>query len=70
MPQSEAFLSDIAGAQPWPGQRHWNMESLYDYGARAGFWRLHRLFTERAPAGHDLRRGHRAGRATPNRSPR
>jgi chitin deacetylase len=45
--QSEAFLSDIAGAAPWPGQRHWNMESLYDYGARAGFWRLHRLFTER-----------------------
>ncbi|MES2666491.1 MAG: allantoinase PuuE [Pseudomonadota bacterium] len=45
---SEAFLSDIAGAAPWPGQRHWNMESLYDYGARAGFWRLHRLFTGRA----------------------
>jgi OHCU decarboxylase len=44
---SEAFLSDIAGAAPWPGQRHWNMESLYDYGARAGFWRLHRLFTAR-----------------------
>jgi OHCU decarboxylase len=43
--QSEAFLSDIAGAAPWPGQRHWNMESLYDYGARSGFWRLHRLFT-------------------------
>ncbi|MBW6507073.1 MAG: allantoinase PuuE [Rhodobacteraceae bacterium] len=42
---SEAFLSEIVGAQPWPGQRHWNMESLYDYGARAGFWRLHRLFT-------------------------
>ena len=42
---SEAFLSDIAGAAPWPGQRHWNMESIYDYGARAGFWRLHRLFT-------------------------
>jgi OHCU decarboxylase len=42
---SEAFLSDIAGAQSWPGQRHWNMESIYDYGARAGFWRLHRLFT-------------------------
>ncbi len=42
--QSEAFLSEIVGAQPWPGQRHWNMESLYDYGARAGFWRLHRLF--------------------------
>ena len=42
---SEAFLSDIPGAAPWPGQRHWNMESLYEYGARAGFWRLHRLFT-------------------------
>ena len=45
---SEAFLSEIVGAQPWPGQRHWNMESIYDYGARAGFWRLHRLFTSRA----------------------
>ena len=44
-PASEAFLSDIAGAAPWPGQRHWNMESIYEYGARAGFWRLHRLFT-------------------------
>jgi OHCU decarboxylase len=42
---SEAFLSDIAGATSWAGARHWNMESLYDYGARAGFWRLHRLFT-------------------------
>jgi len=41
---SEAFLSEIVGAQPWLGQRHWNMESIYDYGARAGFWRLHRLF--------------------------
>lgn len=43
---SEAFLSEIVGAAPWPGQRHWNMESMYEYGARAGFWRLHRLFTE------------------------
>ncbi len=42
---SEAFLSDIPGAAPWTGQRHWNMESIYEYGARAGFWRLHRLFT-------------------------
>ncbi len=45
---SEAFLSEIVGAAPWPGQRHWNMESIYDYGARAGFWRLHRLFTSAA----------------------
>lgn len=43
---SEAFLSEIVGAAPWPGQRHWNMESIYDYGARSGFWRLHRLFTQ------------------------
>jgi urate oxidase len=45
-PGSEAFLSDITGASPWPGQRHWNMESIYEYGARAGFWRLHRLLTQ------------------------
>ncbi|MEM1232800.1 MAG: allantoinase PuuE [Pseudomonadota bacterium] len=43
---SEAFLSEIVGATAWPGQRHWNMESIYEYGARAGFWRLHRLFSE------------------------
>lgn len=42
---SEAFLSEIVGAAAWEGQRHWNMESIYEYGARAGFWRLHRLFT-------------------------
>ena len=42
---SEAFLVDVIGAAPWPGKRHWNVESMYEYGARAGFWRLHRLFT-------------------------
>ncbi|WP_123692918.1 allantoinase PuuE [Allostella humosa] len=46
--QSEAFLSEIVGAAAWPGERHWNMESIYEYGARAGFWRLWRLFTQRA----------------------
>ncbi len=45
-PASEAFLSEITGAAPWPGQRHWNMESIYEYGARAGFWRLHRLMAD------------------------
>lgn len=45
-PASEAFLSEIVGAAAWTGQRHWNMESIYEYGARAGFWRLHRLFTK------------------------
>ncbi len=44
---SEAFLSEIVGAAPWPGQRHWNMESIYEYGARAGFWRLHRMLKDR-----------------------
>jgi OHCU decarboxylase len=44
---SEAFLVDVIGAVPWPGKRHWNVESMYEYGARAGFWRLHRLFTAR-----------------------
>ena len=44
---SEAFLSEIVGAQPYPGVRHANMESIYEYGSRAGFWRLHRLFTRR-----------------------
>ncbi|RFC67026.1 MULTISPECIES: allantoinase PuuE [Mesorhizobium] len=43
---SEAFLSEIVGAAPWLGLRHWNMESIYEYGARAGFWRLHRMFTQ------------------------
>lgn len=46
-PASEAFLSEIVGAQPLLGVRHMNMESIYEYGARVGFWRLHRLFTER-----------------------
>ncbi len=44
---SEAFLSEIVGAQPIPGARHVNMESIYEYGSRAGFWRLHRMFAER-----------------------
>ena len=44
---SEAFLSEIVGAAPWPGMRHWNMESIYEYGARAGFWRVHDVFVAR-----------------------
>jgi putative urate catabolism protein len=46
-PASEAFLSEIVGAAPWPNQRHMNMESCYEYGSRSGFWRLHRLFSQR-----------------------
>jgi putative urate catabolism protein len=43
---SEAFLSEIVGAQPLLGVRNMNMESIYEYGSRAGFWRLWRLFGE------------------------
>ena len=42
---SETFLSEIVGAASYP-DRHMSMESLYEYGSRAGFWRLHRLFNE------------------------
>ena len=42
---AEHLLSDIVGAAPIPNQRHTNMESLYEYGSRAGFWRIHRLLT-------------------------
>ena len=44
---SEQFLSEIVGAQAYTGMRHVNMESIYEYGSRAGFWRLHRIFSER-----------------------
>jgi putative urate catabolism protein len=44
---SEVFLSEIVGAEPLLGLRHMNMESCYEYGSRAGFWRLHRMFTAR-----------------------
>jgi len=43
---SEVFLSEIIGAQPVKG-RHINMESLYEYGSRSGFWRLHKLFQKK-----------------------
>lgn len=42
---SETFLSEIIGAAAYPA-RHMSMESLYEYGTRAGFWRLHRLFEQ------------------------
>jgi putative urate catabolism protein len=43
---SERFLSEIVGAESYPDMRHMNMESIYEYGSRSGFWRLHRLFTQ------------------------
>ena len=44
---SEAFLSEIVGAASYPHVRHINMESIYEYGSRAGYWRLLRIFSER-----------------------
>ncbi len=43
---SETFLSEIIGAQAFK-DRHINMESIYEYGSRRGFWRLHKLFQEK-----------------------
>ena len=45
---SEAFLSEIVGAQAWPGQRHMSMESIYEYGSRVGVWRLLDLFERKS----------------------
>jgi len=47
--ESEAFLSEMPGAQPLPGVRHMSMESCYEYGSRAGVWRLLKLFEK-----HDI----------------
>jgi len=44
---SESFLSEMVGTDARTGVRHMSMEWLYEYGSRAGFWRLHRLFTQR-----------------------
>lgn len=66
---SEAFLSEIIGARPLVGQRNLNMESIYEYGSRAGFWRLWRLFSSRGipltvyAVGMALARHPEAGRA-------
>ncbi|MDZ7839349.1 MAG: allantoinase PuuE [Gammaproteobacteria bacterium] len=45
--ESESFLSEIIGAAPLRGARHMNIESIYEYGSRVGFWRLHRMFVDR-----------------------
>ncbi len=45
-PASEAFLHEVIGAPPTIGRRNLNTESMFEYGSRAGFWRVHRLFTK------------------------
>ncbi|MEE7456750.1 allantoinase PuuE [Methylorubrum populi] len=44
---SEGYLTEVVPTQPWPGRRHMSVESVYAYGARAGFWRLWRLLAGR-----------------------
>ncbi|MGH1479065.1 MAG: allantoinase PuuE [Geminicoccales bacterium] len=46
-PESEAYLHEVPGSPPLIGQRNMNIESVYEYGSRAGFWRVRRLFMER-----------------------
>ena len=45
--RNESGLSEVVGGRHPPGQRDLGLESIYEYGPRAGFWRIHRLFTER-----------------------
>lgn len=45
---SEAYLTEVVGTSSWPGMRNLSVESQYEYGARAGFWRIHRELTSRA----------------------
>lgn len=47
-PASEAYLTEIVGAQPLQGQRSLTIESLYEYGSRVGIWRLLDLFRDKA----------------------
>jgi putative urate catabolism protein len=43
-PASEAFLHEVVGAPPTVGRRNLNTESMFEFGSRAGFWRVHRIF--------------------------
>jgi putative urate catabolism protein len=45
-PASEAFLHEVVGAPPTVGRRNLNTESMFEYGSRAGLWRIHRIFTK------------------------
>src|SRR5205814_2697835 len=45
-PASETFLHEVVGAPATIGRRNLNTESMFEYGSRAGFWRVHRIFTK------------------------
>ncbi len=44
-PESESYLQEVVGAPPTVGRRNLNAESMFEFGSRAGFWRVHRIFT-------------------------
>ena len=75
-PASEAHTSDYVGAVPRLGMRDLTIESLFEYGSRAGFWRLMRLFEERdipvtiLAIGMALERNPEAALAMTSRRPR
>jgi putative urate catabolism protein len=68
-PESESFLHEVVGAPPTVGARNLNTESMFEYGSRAGFWRVHRIFTRHGlpltvyAVGQALERNPAAGRA-------
>jgi putative urate catabolism protein len=47
-PAAEAFLHEVVGAPATVGRRNLNVESMFEYGSRSGFWRVHRIFTSHA----------------------
>ena len=43
--ESESYLQEVVGAAPTVGRRNLNVESMFEFGSRVGFWRVHRIFT-------------------------
>jgi putative urate catabolism protein len=68
-PAAEAYLHEVVGAPATIGQRNLNVESMFEYGSRAGFWRVHRIFEQHGlpltvyAVGQALDRNPEAGRA-------
>ena len=68
-PASEAYLHEVVGAPPTVGRRNLNTESMFEFGSRAGFWRVHRIFRKRGlpltvyAVGQALERNPEAARA-------
>ena len=59
--QSESVLTDLGAVAALPGARNLNVESIFEYGSRVGFWEIMRVLQERRRAGDHLRGGHGVG---------